>query len=335
MIFPVLDGLLSAVRVPMTWVLLFLNLGVHVVIWPQVQVNREALREIYNSDSFLTATGEKYAEFIRRHPEIYESQFVRLLGTQAETGDREVHLKLGEMALRDYYYAHLKDRGPASDTQTDPILGIFHSAREKDIRDIQELEPSRWLGVSHEESSLARLMTFQFVHGGFAHLFGNMILLLLLGSFLEVRIGSAGLGLSYLWGGFLGGATYLGLSPVTNLPLIGASAGVSCLMGMVVAIAWREGIRVFYMWLPVQKYVGFFYLPSWVLFLYWFIPDITGVLKTVSELGGVAHLAHVGGVFAGLLIGVWYRLTLVSQTEPSQVLESNASVSFKPSSLRH
>ncbi|MBX9766539.1 MAG: rhomboid family intramembrane serine protease, partial [Bdellovibrionales bacterium] len=87
----------------------------------------------------------------------------------------------------------------------------------------------------------------------------------------------------------------------------------SCLMGMVVAVAWREGIRVFYMWLPVQKYVGFFYLPSWVLFLYWFIPDVTGVLKTVSELGGVAHLAHVGGVVAGLLLGAWLSFSSLAE----------------------
>ena len=312
MIFPILDGLLSAARAPMTWILFILNLGVHVIVWPQIQFNRDGLREIYSSDSFLTATGERYAEFIRRHPEIYRDRFMRQLGNQAGSGDREVHLKLGEIALRDYYFANTKMRNVAS--EADSILSQFHEEREKNRRETQKLEPSRWLGVSHEQSSLERLMTYQFIHGGFSHLFGNMVLLLLLGSFLERRLGSAGLGLSYLWGGFLGGATYIGFSPITNLPLIGASAGVSCLMGMVVALAWAEGIRVFYLWLPIQRYVGFMQLPSWVLFLYWFIPDLTGVLKTVSEFGGVAHWAHVGGVLGGLLLGAWYRF-FVSTTD--------------------
>lgn len=158
------------------------------------------------------------------------------------------------------------------------------------------LLPADW-AVRHLGFSLATLLThpwspitYMFVHGGFWHLFGNMIGLFFFGPPLERAWGSRYFLQFYLVAG-LGGALFaLPLAPLIGMPyVIGASGAVFGLL-LAFALNWPEA--PIYIWgiLPIKAK--------------WFV----GILGAFALLGTVgsggsstAHWAHLGGLVTGFL----------------------------------
>jgi membrane associated rhomboid family serine protease len=131
------------------------------------------------------------------------------------------------------------------------------------------------------------VITYMFAHGGFWHIFFNMIVLFFFGPHLEVRWGSREFAKYYLICG-LGGAA-LSFAFAFHSPIIGASAAV---YGVMLAFAMYWPDSPIYIWaiLPVKaKYL--------VAFL--------AVISVMSMVGGgagnIAHAAHLGGFVAGFL----------------------------------
>jgi membrane associated rhomboid family serine protease len=150
------------------------------------------------------------------------------------------------------------------------------------------------LGLIPAETTLYTLITYQFLHGGWGHLIGNLIFLFLLGFTVERALGPGRYLLSYLACGALSGLIYSGLTFGSHMPLVGASGSISGLMGMYVAIYGLQRIRFFYF---VGVYFNYFrapalaILPVWIgkeIYDYWF-----------AGASGVAYLAHAGGLVAG------------------------------------
>jgi membrane associated rhomboid family serine protease len=131
------------------------------------------------------------------------------------------------------------------------------------------------------------VVTYMFAHGGFWHIFFNMLVLFFFGPPLEARWGSTEFAKYYFICG-LGGAA-LSLTFAFHSPIIGASAAV---YGVMLAFAMNWPDSPIYIWgiLPIKaKYL--------VAFL--------GVISIISMVGGgggnIAHAAHLGGFVAGFL----------------------------------
>lgn len=135
--------------------------------------------------------------------------------------------------------------------------------------------------------------TYMFVHGGFGHIFFNMLLLFFFGPPIEGRLGSDRFIRFYLMCG-LGGAL-LSLLFAFNASVVGASGAV---MGVMVAFAmfWPES--PIYIWgiFPIKaKWL----VAVLVVFDLW--PAFTG------SRDGIAHFAHLGGVAVAFLFVQWLR----------------------------
>ena len=78
---------------------------------------------------------------------------------------------------------------------------------------------------------LLTLVTAQFLHGGWTHLMGNVLVLLLLGPLLERRIGSIRFLLIFLATGVAGLGLEAASSPSSAIPIIGASASIAGVIG--------------------------------------------------------------------------------------------------------
>ncbi len=129
------------------------------------------------------------------------------------------------------------------------------------------------------------LGTYMFLHGGFWHLFWNMVGLFFFGPPLESKWGSREFIKFYLLCG-LGGAI---LSLFFPAPIVGASGAIYGVM-LAFALNWPEA--PIYLWgiLPVKAkyFVGFLFAVS--------------LVSTMGGGGGgVAHLAHLGGLLTGFL----------------------------------
>ncbi|HSG81753.1 MAG TPA: rhomboid family intramembrane serine protease [Gemmatimonadota bacterium] len=130
------------------------------------------------------------------------------------------------------------------------------------------------------------IITYMFVHGGFFHVFFNMLMLFFFGPPLEERWGGREFIKYYLVCG-AGGALFTLI--FGGGTIIGASGAIYGVM-LAYALNWPDALIWIYAIFPVKaKYV--------VMFL--------GAISFVSVFGsqrdGIAHFAHLGGLVVGYI----------------------------------
>jgi membrane associated rhomboid family serine protease len=131
------------------------------------------------------------------------------------------------------------------------------------------------------------LVTYMFVHGGFFHLFFNMIILFFFGPPLEGLWGGREFVKFYLVAG-LGGAAFSYLFAY-NAGVVGASAAMYGVM-LAFAMNWPE--------MPIHIW-GI--LPVKAKWLVGFLAAVSILSLVGGQEDGVAHFAHLGGFAAGFL----------------------------------
>jgi membrane associated rhomboid family serine protease len=129
------------------------------------------------------------------------------------------------------------------------------------------------------------IVTSMFVHGGFAHIFFNMISLYFLGSFFLRAAGERTFLAVYFLGGLAGNVLYVLLAP-PNVTGIGASGAIFAVGGALAVLVPRVPVYIFF--IPIG-------MPLWVAILIFLL------LSFVSS--GIAWQAHLGGVLAGAVAG--------------------------------
>ena len=138
------------------------------------------------------------------------------------------------------------------------------------------------------------LVTYMFLHANFPHILFNMLMLFFFGPRLEERLGSRTFIGFYLTCGIGGAILSFAFSPFAMV--VGASGAI---FGVVVGFAryWpRENI---YIWgiLPIQARMLALFMVASSLFA-----GFTGAQA------GIAHFAHLGGLFAGwVFLKSWER----------------------------
>ncbi|HEU5236264.1 MAG TPA: rhomboid family intramembrane serine protease [Pyrinomonadaceae bacterium] len=149
------------------------------------------------------------------------------------------------------------------------------------------------------------LITSMFMHGGIAHIFGNMLFLWIFGDNVEGRLGHIRYLIFYLTCGILAGlahvfATYAMASNESTLlvPSLGASGAISGVLGGYLLLFPTNRVIVLLSWFVVP-------VPAFVAIGMWFVFQLIsglGVLGSGSQAGGVAYAAHIGGFIAGLIL---------------------------------
>jgi len=155
---------------------------------------------------------------------------------------------------------------------------------------------------------LWRLVTYQFLHGGFWHIAINMFILWMMGRHIEHRLGRKQfLGLYFL-SGTLGGLFQLGFNvlmthwrgPAALLqPTVGASGSV---MGVLMAFAVlypREELLIFIFFFPLRVEA------RWFAVGYFILESVYAWQALALGLDDrMAHAAHLGGLVVGF---VWMK----------------------------
>ena len=150
------------------------------------------------------------------------------------------------------------------------------------------------LGLVPSDFSLYTLITYQFLHGGWGHLIGNLVFLFLLGFTVEKALGAARFLLAYLACGVISGLVFTAFSLGSLVPLVGASGSISGLMGMYVAIYGLQKIRFFYF---IGVYFNYLRAPALAMLPVWLGKEIYDYWFAGAT--GIAYMAHAGGLVAG------------------------------------
>jgi membrane associated rhomboid family serine protease len=161
------------------------------------------------------------------------------------------------------------------------------------------------------------LLVSMFMHGGWAHLGGNMLFLWIFGDNIEDRLGRLRYLLFYLICGVLASLAHVFAtvalahnSSEMLVPSLGASGAISGVLGGYVLLYPRNRVHViiFRIFTTVPAYVA---LGLW--FLFQFVSGL-GMLGGGAQEGGVAYAAHVGGFVAGLAL---VKLFAVGRAAPA------------------
>lgn len=145
------------------------------------------------------------------------------------------------------------------------------------------------------------LITAMFMHGGIAHLAGNMLYLWICGDNVEDRLGHMGYLVFYLLCGLLSGLAHvfstLFFGQDLFTPCLGASGAISAVLAAYLLLFPRKRILFLFFFFV-------FSMPAFVAIGLWFIFQVSNGLGALGgeQAGGVAYAAHIGGFIAGFLL---------------------------------
>jgi len=144
-------------------------------------------------------------------------------------------------------------------------------------------------------------LTSMFVHGSFLHLAGNCLFLYVFGNELENRFGARKYVYFYLLSGLYAGFFYICCEWQSPIPVIGASAAISGLMGAVLLLLPLRKIRLLFMsFFPF--YIRFIEVPAYICVG---LDLIMQVLFAFLDRGSdIAYWGHVGGFVGGFALSV-------------------------------
>ena len=143
------------------------------------------------------------------------------------------------------------------------------------------------------------LFTSQFLHGGFAHLAGNLLYLWIFGANVEDLLGHARFLLFYPACGVIAGLVQVAFDPDSPVPTVGASGAIAGVLGAYLVSFPRARVLTF---VPIFFLPWIVEIPAVVYLALWFGMQLLGALASAGHelTGGVAFAAHVGGFVAGM-----------------------------------
>jgi membrane associated rhomboid family serine protease len=145
------------------------------------------------------------------------------------------------------------------------------------------------------------LITSMFMHGGFAHILGNMLYLWIFGDNIENAMGHKRYLLFYLLCGVIASLSHVFATKLLGqnllIPSLGASGAISGVLGAYILLFPKRRVTMF-LFRFITHVSAFWAIGIWILFQ---IINGLGMLGG-SEAGGVAYAAHIGGFLAGLVL---------------------------------
>ncbi len=148
------------------------------------------------------------------------------------------------------------------------------------------------------------LLTSMFMHGGWAHIVGNMLYLWIFGDNVEHRFGHVRFLVFYLLSGLVGSAAHIAFNADSVVPTLGASGAISGVLGAYMVLFPRNTVYAVVFFFYVVSIPAVLVIGLWALtqFVYGF-----GSIAVTEQTASVAYMAHIGGFVTGVLAGLWCR----------------------------
>lgn len=147
------------------------------------------------------------------------------------------------------------------------------------------------------------IFTSMFLHGGFVHVFGNMLYLWIFGNNVEDRFGHIKFFLFYIFAGIAGVVGQTLVDPYSTIPGIGASGAIAGVLGGYLLMFPKARVVTI---IPIFFFLQLIKLPAVIVLGFWifvqFISGVASITSTPQQVGGVAWFAHIGGFAGGILL---------------------------------
>lgn len=288
-----------AANLPVVTILLAIAclLGLAVVQGRDAEQTRQA-EELYVSSGLADIELPRYRAYLAQRNDAQAVQRLRRLDALAPGDPRA----LGLLQADRHFVGELHAQRVVA--PSDPVFATWHGQRAR-LDELLRANAVARFGLDRADAAQAwRFVTYGFLHAGYAHLLGNLLVLLLVGPFVEAALGRLRYVAAYLAGGAAAGALQLVFS---DLPVIGASGAIAATVGMLAVLYGTRRVPVFY-W--VFFIFGTARIPALALLPVWLVNEGLQWLaqsRAGAEGGSVAYAAHIGGLLAGALLARWLR----------------------------
>lgn len=143
------------------------------------------------------------------------------------------------------------------------------------------------------------LFTSMFLHGGIAHIGGNMLYLWIFGDNVEGAMGHLKFLVFYLLCGAIAALAQVAISVNSTTPIIGASGAIAGVLGAYLMLFPYSRILtlVFFFF-----FIRLIQLPALLILGLWFVYQLVLAPTGLGSGGGVAFFAHIGGFVTGALL---------------------------------
>jgi len=156
------------------------------------------------------------------------------------------------------------------------------------------------------ETNAVTIFSAMFMHGGWLHLFGNMLFLWIFGDNVEDRFGHLKFLIFYLLAGTAATFAQFAVSPGSGVPNVGASGAIAGVLGAYILMFPQSRVNV----LVGRQIVA---MPAFVVLGLWIALQLVSGVGTIgytdesADMGGIAYMAHIGGFVSGLLMTFLFR----------------------------
>ena len=141
------------------------------------------------------------------------------------------------------------------------------------------------------------LLTSIFMHGGWMHLIGNMMYLIIFADNVEDVLGTKKFILFYLLSGIFASFSQAFMDFSSEIPMIGASGAIAGVLGAYLFYFPRAKILVlvpFFIFFTIR-------VPASILLIFWFVFQFLNLSNVESS---VAWMAHIGGFVFGYIFSI-------------------------------
>ena len=151
--------------------------------------------------------------------------------------------------------------------------------------------------------NLFSVFTSMFIHGGFMHIFGNMLYLYIFGNNIEDTLGHKRFILFYLLCGIAASGLQVSVNPDSTVPNIGASGAIAGVLGAYLLMFPRARVHTIVFF---GYFIRWIKLPALFVLGFWFIIQLFSGIGSLAymtgDTGGIAFFAHIGGFIAGAFL---------------------------------
>jgi membrane associated rhomboid family serine protease len=167
--------------------------------------------------------------------------------------------------------------------------------------------PQRLTAAWLNPLQLLTLFTSMYLHGGWAHLIGNMLYLWIFGDNVEDSMGKVRFFIFYTLSGLIAALIQVVSAPNLDVPIIGASGAIAGVLGAYLLLFPRARVQTL---VPSFYFYRLVWLPAVLVLGGWFLIQLLNGIASINvsmQTGGVAWWAHIGGFGAGMALQVLFR----------------------------
>ena len=146
--------------------------------------------------------------------------------------------------------------------------------------------------------AVATIFSSMFMHGGFMHILGNMLYMWIFADNIEDDLGAKKFIIFYLLCGIGAAMTQVLIDTQSQIPMVGASGAIGGVLGGYLINHPKARVLVL---IPFGFFSQLIKIRALYVLGFWFI------LQFISQGGGVAYAAHIGGFVSGMILILFFN----------------------------